>query len=124
MTEMFLNNGWIVLALPGIFGLIGAFMADPKSPDTPETGRISPFFVWAWGSFIILGMAFVITVFGAGASCVSQETTSGNKMWNSCPETIGRWNIVLEDWQSAIGAILGLFGVAWSTYYKTVYGRA
>ncbi len=121
MIEAVLSNAWLVLVIPAFLGIVGAAINPDRGQHTgPNT--LSVWVVWAWGSFIILAMMFMAVVIGGSATCVGLND-EGEKTLAGCSDQIRRWNLTLEDWQSAVGALLGLFGVAWSAYYRTVHGK-
>ena len=122
MIDLVLVHPWTVLGVSLLAGVIGAFIGSEATDGRP-IHWFTVSMLYCWGTFIIAAMLFVGAVIVGGATCVSSGG-EGAKVWSGCSVPITRWNVILADWQDAIGAMLGLFGVAWSTYYKAMHSPA
>ncbi len=76
--------------------------------------------VFAWGGLLTSFMLSMGVVLFAFISCA---TVNGNGMSpDSCNHRTFIWYSVIKQWETGIGASIGLLGVAWSTFYNSVYG--
>jgi hypothetical protein len=75
---------------------------------------------WGWGIVLVLILVFIGCVLFRVSLCVdAAESTKDVIALDDCPPWVQNWYLVLRDWQTGIGAAIGLLGVAWSTFYKS-----
>ncbi|MEO1424137.1 MAG: hypothetical protein AAFV09_13335 [Pseudomonadota bacterium] len=124
--EVILSNAWVVVVLPILLGIIGAMMPQTVALEMGEglAAKVPVFVIWMWGSFLILAVTFVAAAFGAVVTCGDAKTDGSGFELTSCSPVVRVWFTVIQEAQTAIGAILGLLAVAWASFFKAVYGTA
>ncbi|MEM9013391.1 MAG: hypothetical protein AAGE18_19395 [Pseudomonadota bacterium] len=127
MSAFVIDNAWMVFALPIAIGLVGFFtsgeIVDVRTGEKTSV-RIPTFVLWMWGSFLILAVVFIGAIFLAAANCGQLNADGDALSLTPCDQPIQGWYGVLKDWQTAVGAILGLFGIAWTSFFRSIYGTA
>ena len=123
-----MSNGEPNVIHPGVY--VVEIPAGGKAISGVETGpcaqsRVSPLLprlgYWIWGSVLTGGLLFIGYVLWAASDCIDPAaSTKDTVALGSCHPWVQRWYLVLRDWQTGIGAAIGLLGIAWSTFYKTV----
>ena len=94
-----------------------------QQPLTGNALRRATVGIWAWGIVLFLLLVFIGAVLGLAAYCIDPaKTTQDELKFGACPYTLSLYWI-LRDWQTGIGAAIGLLGVAWSTFYKATLGK-
>jgi hypothetical protein len=79
---------------------------------------------WAWGTVLFVLLVFIGCVLLQAARCVDPASSTKDAIaLGQCSARIQRWYLVLHDWQTGIGAAIGLLGVAWSTFYKAATSK-
>ncbi|MGV6849522.1 MAG: hypothetical protein ACWA5A_14205 [Marinibacterium sp.] len=95
----------------------------PLQPKDWNGGHIG---VWAWGAFLVMFLFWLLVLLASAVNYGLETTNTGVK--DCAPKTptcdlVRRWYVVMTDWQSGIGATIGLLGVAWGAFFKSVYGK-
>ena len=72
---------------------------------------------WLWGCVLAAALAFIGYVLVPAAMCIgaSRATVALGR----CEQWRQRWYLVLRDWQTGIGVVLGLLGIAWATFFRS-----
>jgi hypothetical protein len=75
---------------------------------------------WIWGTVLVVGLGLILLILIRAAHCVDPAKSQKDFVdLSACSPSLGRWYLVLRDWQTGIGAAIGLLGVAWSTFYNS-----
>jgi hypothetical protein len=75
--------------------------------------------LWFGGAVLALALGLVLMVVVMAANCVDPAGSTKDALnLKQCSGWVQRWYLILRDWQTGIGAAIGLLGVAWSTFYK------
>ncbi|MEM9643233.1 MAG: hypothetical protein AAF848_12965 [Pseudomonadota bacterium] len=77
------------------------------------------------GAFLGVTIIFVLVLLANAAGCTdgSRDQHGYLALSEDCRGT-RRWYPILTDWQSGIGAFIGLLGLAWSTLLKALMDKA
>ncbi|MEL6679698.1 MAG: hypothetical protein AAFQ51_13415, partial [Pseudomonadota bacterium] len=67
-------------------------------------------------------VTFVAAAFGAVVSCGDAKADGSGFELSACQPIVRVWFTLIQEAQTAIGAILGLLAVAWTSFFKSVYG--
>ena len=124
---VFLENAWLFFVLPFIIGALRVLLLPriwKAARDYEFAVGVKPmtaFVVMTWGSFILLMIVFFGFIFSATADCLRFKDDKAD--WSQCEPIVRSWYFVFEEWQTAVGAVFGLFSVAWSSFYQTTYGK-
>lgn len=101
-------------------GLVG-YLAAPHRPGTETSwlsmGRIVSMGHWIMGLVLVTLFALITLLISSAAMCVARTSTQIIDL-SGCSDEVARWYIVTQDWQSGIGAGVGLLGVAWATHLR------
>ncbi|WP_342362600.1 hypothetical protein [Terrarubrum flagellatum] len=101
-------------------------IATSTAPSTATA--VSPFVrvgYWGWGIVLVLLLGFIACVLLDAASCVDPaKTTKDMLALGGCSAWTQRWYLVLRDWQSGLGAAIGLLGIAWSTFFNSASSKS
>jgi hypothetical protein len=74
---------------------------------------------WGWGTVLAALLFFIGYILVRTSLCVDPAASTKDVIAiGQCQRWVQRWYLVLRDWQTGIGAAIGLLGVAWSTFYK------
>jgi hypothetical protein len=78
---------------------------------------------WGWGCVLVAGLGFIGVVLVLASRCIDPSTSTKDVLaLGQCEPWVQSWYMILRDWQTGIGATIGLLGVAWSTFYKAATG--
>ena len=66
------------------------------------------------GGFLITTVSLVMVLLFSAVSCTDGTRTEDQLTLDGCAQT-QKWYAVLTDWQSGLGAFIGLLGLAWSS---------
>jgi hypothetical protein len=75
---------------------------------------------FGWGFVLFFLLAGIGYVLMQASLCVDPARSTRDVIaLDRCSAWVQSWYLILRDWQTGIGATVGLLGVAWSTFYKT-----
>ncbi len=85
---------------------------------------VSPtiFGLWLWGAALIFFVGWVLIVVISAASChpiMSEKELTLSSVTDWCKATAPIY-LIMTEWQSGVGVIIGSLGLAWSTFYTSV----
>ena len=75
--------------------------------------------VWVWGGLLIYLLLGFVVLLGIAVSC---GFSSGPP--STCHREIEPVYEVLTEWQSGVGALIGLLGLAWANFFKVAHDSA
>lgn len=149
--EVYLQYGiWVLTFLFFVAGYLGASSYEAFRPAHHRSHAGAAALVWVGAVAIIGAIAWLVTLIGSVSTCFAPVSAPSEALeaamaaaglddsaqaplraaaestdWvlrSDCPaERAARLYAVLSPWQTGIGAAIGLFGVAWSTMYRSVY---
>ncbi len=76
------------------------------------------------GSFLAVTIALIIFLLASAAACTEGARSEGTLIIKDACSATRRWYAVLTDWQSGIGAFVGLLGLAWSTLLNALMEKS
>jgi hypothetical protein len=150
-TDVYLENAyWMLPVLAVVSAVSGISAYNTFRPSHHQSHAGAAAVVWAGAVAIIGTVAWLVILIAAASHCValtppSTETlgsalavagsdesayrsllaVSTSPEWLSqtdgCNASAARLYAAFSPWQTGIGAAIGLFGVAWSTMYRSVY---
>jgi hypothetical protein len=125
--HFFIEHFWLFLVVSAAFAALGfhPYFANVRkgTGGTQEYRPLGAAGVMGWGAALAGLIFFLANVLVAARSCVVlPDSDLPQSSLRDCPPLVQGWYVVLHDWQTGIGATIGLLGVAWSTFYNSVYG--
>ncbi len=72
---------------------------------------------WAWGSALVVVSIYILTVLWFASGCVKPASDIGRQLMGCEGWWVGPY-IVIREWQTGFGALIGFGGIAWSTFYN------
>ncbi len=77
------------------------------------------------GTFLAVSVMLIIWLLSSAAQCAEgARTPEGNlEFGDNCAHT-RNWYAVLTDWQSGVGALIGLLGLAWTTLLNALMEKS
>jgi hypothetical protein len=112
---------FLLLAVDGLVGAVIGYKSAPHRPGAEDhllsMGRIVNMGHWTMGLVLVTLFSLVTLLLSSAAMCVNRTSVQIVDL-SGCSDEVARWYIVTQDWQSAIGAGVGLLGLAWATHLK------
>ncbi|MEM6566067.1 MAG: hypothetical protein AAF665_16560 [Pseudomonadota bacterium] len=125
---------WIVLA-GAIGAAIGATWEAMSAPGVGFDASRDPFTiqkrpaavagVFGWGALLAAFLFQLGALLSLHAKCeIDMPTQHSDPTAFELCESVDIWFILVTQWQTGIGATIGLLGVAWSTFYNSIRGKS